>query len=319
MTNRKRFLLWMVLGVVVLIVLIPYGIAVSESDGQPPDTLFAQSAIVDVDGIFLHVRQWEPVGPEKGRILLVHGLGGSTYSWRYTVGPLSEEGFRVLAVDLPAFGYSSRQRGLDHSQRQRSTLLWQFLEQEDPGQTWILAGHSMGGGTVAAMAMERPQQTEGIVLVAGAVFETNRGAASRILAFPPAGRWAEVLVEGLVVREERIRSSLTSAYGRTPSEEEVRAHLAPLEQAGTAGALVDLLRTAGNEPLETLKNSAVPVWAIWGERDAWVPLDQAVRLQEEIERTELSVVEGAYHCPMETHPEAFNRILLDLLAHSMDD
>ncbi len=319
MTNRKRRLLMAVLGLVVLIWLIPYGIPVTESEGQPPEAVFAQSSIADVHGVFLHVRQWEAVGSEKGRILLVHGLGGSTYSWRYTVRPLSEAGFRVLAVDLPAFGYSSRQRGLDHSQRERSALLWQLLEQEDPGQNWILAGHSMGGGTVAAMAMERPQQSEGIVLVAGALFETSRGPVSRILAFPPAGRWAEVLVERLVVREERIRTSLTSAYGRTPTEEEVRAHLEPLAQPGTAGALLDLIRTAGNEPLETLKNSKVPVWAIWGEQDAWVPIDQAVRLQEEIERTELRVVEGARHCPMETHPETFNRILLDLLADRIDD
>src|SRR5688572_23523049 len=40
-------------------------------------------------------------------LVLVHGFGGSTYSWRLVMPRLAES-FRVIAVDLNGFGYTQR-------------------------------------------------------------------------------------------------------------------------------------------------------------------------------------------------------------------
>jgi pimeloyl-ACP methyl ester carboxylesterase len=64
-----------------------------------------------------------------GNILLIHGLGGSTFSFRNNAEALSSAGYNVIAVDLPAFGYSDRKRNIDHSQDNRARLLWLMIEE----------------------------------------------------------------------------------------------------------------------------------------------------------------------------------------------
>lgn len=51
----------------------------------------------------------------------------------------------------------------------------------------------------------------------------------------------------------------------------------------------------------------------WGENDTWVPLAQGERLAGDLPWSELVVIPGAAHCPMETHALEFNSILLDFL------
>jgi pimeloyl-ACP methyl ester carboxylesterase len=77
--------------------------------------------------------------------------------------------------------------------------------------------------------------------------------------------------------------------------------------------MIDLLLTAKNEPLEKLASSNVPISGIWGSEDAWVPVSEAESIQSLIPAFEYRVIEGASHCPMETHPSEFNRILANIL------
>ncbi len=66
---------------------------------------FTGSRFEAVDGITLHYSVWKPAEKKtKGKVLLVHGLGGSTFSWRNNVAALTEEGYFVMAVDLPGIG-----------------------------------------------------------------------------------------------------------------------------------------------------------------------------------------------------------------------
>jgi hypothetical protein len=64
------------------------------------DLADAESRFVTVDGIELHYRD---AGAGESVIVLLHGFGASTFSWREVIGPLSERG-RVIAFDRPAFG-----------------------------------------------------------------------------------------------------------------------------------------------------------------------------------------------------------------------
>ena len=152
-------------GLIIMFVLVGVAPFVLAIDGSvESDTLpFTNSAFAVVDDVNLHYRAWMPKKPVIGKILFVHGLGGSTFSWRYTVDTLQEAGHAVVTVDLPGFGYSDRTRGLDHSQTARARYLWALLEEldqtlmpdTDRNQLWNLVGHSMGGGTITAMALAR--------------------------------------------------------------------------------------------------------------------------------------------------------------------
>ncbi len=304
-------------GLVVLLglfLIIPYFVPLSKPPEEPVKAPYLQSEYFTYENVTLHYREFEPVdAPVQGQILLVHGLGGSTDSFRHNFGPLAEAGYRVVAVDLPGFGYSERNIGFNHHQSSRAAMLWELIAYLSEDQTpWHLVGHSMGGGTVAAMAAAAPQRTHKVVLVGGALGD-NSPIPGTLLKMPPLGRWIQILLERVVITEERIESYLASAYGRPALDVEVEAFLEPLEMPGTAYSALGLLETSGSLPEEALKPLKVPVVGIWGEEDTWVSLEEGRALGEVFEDYTLHVIPGAAHCPMETHEATFNRLLLEAL------
>ncbi len=304
-----------------LLSIIPYLIPLEEERTFSSEKPFVESEFKEVNGIDLHYRSFNPENiVPKGKILFVHGLGGSTFSWRENMTFLKDAGYLVLAVDLPGFGYSTKASGTNHSQESRSNLLWTLLDEVDKNLDeltaslgWTLVGHSMGGGTVTAMTIERPDDTENLILVDGAVFENQPGFASTFLSYPPLSRGIKVVFDRILLKRSRIEDFLTSAYGRLATSEEIDGYLEPLQMPGTPNVAVDLVKTAKNVPVEGLQESQVPVLALWGQEDTWVPLSQAENLQELIPRTEITAIAGAFHCPMETHADLFNETLLQFL------
>lgn len=339
MRRLRRFSLAMAI-LFLLISLAPYLIPVSAAAGQTKAP-FSNSAFRDINGVRLHYQAWPPanppasssgnqspgasagqatIGAAAGKVLLVHGLGGSTVSWQENVTALQAAGFWTIAVDLPGFGYSTRQTGFDHSQASRARLVWSLLESlesevpaEQRATPWHLVGHSMGGGTIVAMALADPARTASLVLVDGAVFDTAPGPANLVFRFPPAARWLQVLLERVLVKPERIAGFLANAGGQPVPPERVAAYYQALSVPGTARAFADIVRTSRNEPVEGIAPLKMPVRAIWGDADTWVPLTQAEQIRQKVPRLALAVIPGAAHTPMETHPEAFNALLTGFL------
>lgn len=295
---------------------LPYVIPLPED--REVEEPFAESARISIEGVSLHYRIWEPE-EIRGKIILVHGLGGSTFSWRHNIEALVNTGYVVTAVDLPGFGYSSRQKGADHSQKARSRVLWHLMDEIDgslkagaASMGWNLVGHSMGGGTITAMALQKPPRVNSLVFVAGAVHGRPPGAISRVLSYPPLVRWLKVAYP-YILTPERVQGLLASAYGEEPSAGDVRGYLEPLALPGTVDTLADLLRTPRGFT-DDLENIKVPALLVWGENDAWVPLEFGEMLADNLPDAELLVMPDTGHCPMETRPEEFNQALLDFLA-----
>lgn len=118
------------IGVLFVAIVLPYLIPTQVALTELPSQAFAESRYVHVGNTLVHFRQWEPQAPTLGKVLMVHGLGGSTFSWRHNVKPLVSAGYLVVAVDLPGFGYSDRWSNV-FGQADRATLLWQLLTKID--------------------------------------------------------------------------------------------------------------------------------------------------------------------------------------------
>jgi 2-hydroxy-6-oxonona-2,4-dienedioate hydrolase len=306
-------ILSVVLVIFLLISIIPYLIPLKSSNTDLYDLAFDNSIFSEIGQVKLHYRSWVPGEAGRGNILLVHGFGGSTFSWRYTAPYLAEKGFYVVAADLPGFGLSERVPGYNHTAENRATHIWTLMDELAPGQNWHLVGHSMGGATVAEMALQRPAQTKSLTLAAGAVIERGLTQPNILLRYPPAARWARVLSTNYFISESRVAQLLVSAYGRTPSSEEVSGYYLPLTVQGTDRVLIDLLQTGITTPGQKLAELTVPVLCLWGEADAWVPLEQGETAAAIIPGAELVVIPGEGHCPMETAPEQFNRELFEFI------
>jgi pimeloyl-ACP methyl ester carboxylesterase len=284
-----------------------------------PEQPYPDSRIATLDGLRWHTRAGGPEG--RPLVVLIHGFAGSTASWERTRPVLHGRGWRTLAIDLPAFGYSDR----NPLPTDEAAALWQLIEAERQGQSVALVGHSMGADVVTRLALARPDATQGLVLVDGAPALGDarsgswRGTTLRtLLAYPPVPRWIDWYASHWLYTPEKFGELLGSAYGRAPTPTEIEAYLAPLQVEGTSAAILARMSRRGDPlPADVASRLTLPITLIWGRNDTWVPLAVGERAQQRLPQAELKVIEGAGHNPMETHPEAFTLLLLQALDNAI--
>ncbi len=285
-----------------------------------PTQVFSQqpypnSHFIEIDNLNIHYQHSPNSGtPLMGRVVLLHGFACSTYSWRKNIPALVEAGYEVVAIDIPPFGYSERPKERNLSFSAQAEIVWQVLDQIPVAgeNNWHLVGHSMSAATVGAMAVLRPEQTTSVIYVDGIVFNSGKGPFHSIqwLMRPKALVWpVSWLGQWIVISRKRVKTVLSRAYGRPASREEVAGYLKPLKRKGTARSVIDLFAYA--RPVFPYSTDSIrsPGLIIWGERDL-IPMREARELQNQLIGVELVSLPEAAHCPMETHTDIFNDVLL---------
>jgi len=64
---------------------------------------------------------------------------------------------------------------------------------------------------------------------------------------------------------------------------------------------------------EELRRARVPILLAYGDRDPWVPLEQAVKLRRQLPDARLFVAPGVGHVVVAERPSAFNTVMLQFL------
>jgi len=149
---------------------------------------------LDIDGIDV---AYSDCGHGAHTLLLIHGLNSYIPEWQANLGPLSER-YRVVAIDLPGYGRSSKGNYL-YSMAFFARVVERVIERLDLRHV-TLVGHSMGGQIALTHALVYPGRAESLVLVAPAGFETfTAGEQAFILGqldknvakfAPPEAIWA---------------------------------------------------------------------------------------------------------------------------------
>lgn len=305
MRTLRRILLTL-LSLLLVLALLPYLVPMPERIALPSSSPFPNGKMTEACGTRWHLRHWRPSGEPRALVLLLHGFSGSSYSWRLTGPALADAGYLALAIDLPPFGYSSRQ-SFDAA---LSDCVAQLAQAEAGELPLVAVGHSMGAAVTARIALRLPGT--GLVLVDGGL---RTGAPEiryrRLLRLAPVQRWIEVVTHHVALRPERFAGILESAYGREPSLDEIAGYREPLLVAGTAPAL--LLGISGADIAMRPEQLTLPTLIIWGRQDQWVPPRVGSALLEQLPASRLEWIEDAGHNPMETHPEQFMALLLNYL------
>ncbi|MBI2425646.1 MAG: alpha/beta hydrolase [Candidatus Hydrogenedentes bacterium] len=328
MTRFRKWLKILGLSALALLLLamaLPYAFPIAPYDAAITGP-FPESRTAVLAGARIHYRYWQPATAPKGNIVLVHGFCGSTFSWRKNIPFLVEKGFRVLAVDMPSFGYSDRSPEMNRGMAASNAYVWGAVDaaaQENAipaGERWWLAGHSMGGGIIEGMGQVAPERVAGLIFVDGGGFG-NEGAGGvissgirTVLSIGPLRRWVEVYAKHRAFTESNIRTLLASAFGEEPDDEAVRGYLDALKVPRTASAILDLARARSSAEIKLDAASiTAPALIVWGEQDSWLPLERGKRLNEQIKGSEMAVIPGTGHNCMETRPKEFNEAVWKFL------
>ena len=134
-----------------LVLLCASSVFAASADGAP----FEDSRYYQSGDYSLHYRVVPAEGETRGRVLMLHGFLCSTYTWRNLAREMAALGFECVLVDLPDFGYSTRETP-EMQIVPREELVVSLMRSFAPTEEWIVAGHSMGGGVAVNIAVEHP-------------------------------------------------------------------------------------------------------------------------------------------------------------------
>ncbi len=155
--------------------------------GLPP------GQFVEVDGFKIRFIQ-EGRGQD---VVLIHGLCESIVTWRLNFNDLTKR-YRVTALDLPGFGFSSKLVEKDYSLDSQSQRIFEFMDKLNIVKPHLVA-HSMGGAIAAWMIKSQPTKINKVVLLAPAV---NRAI---IWFHPRAAEWFGKVVRPFIVNQALIK------------------------------------------------------------------------------------------------------------------
>ncbi len=125
-------------------------------------------AAVPINGRFLEVdgERFHYVEEGKGPpLVMIHGLMGSSRNLTYALSAQLREHFRVITLDRPGSGYSTRHKGTPADLPAQAWQVATFIKTLDLGQPLVL-GHSLGGAISLALALDYPHAVSGVILVA---------------------------------------------------------------------------------------------------------------------------------------------------------
>lgn len=112
-------------------------------------------------GVVHHVE----MGPRDAQpLVMIHGLSGQLQHFTYALAGLLAEDFRVIVVDRPGCGYSTRTDDTPADPAVQGRMIGEALDKlkvEKP----VLVGHSLGGAVALAMAMNRPDRIGALALL----------------------------------------------------------------------------------------------------------------------------------------------------------
>jgi pimeloyl-ACP methyl ester carboxylesterase len=280
-----------------------------------PNSVFRQ-----VSSYRVHYRLWNDSIPvPKGKVLLIHGFCGSTFCWRNNADVLAKAGYKVLAVDLPGFGYSERSSTLNQSQSNRARMIWELLDAVDGSDTskWNVVGHSMGGGTAEAVALMRLSRTRTLTILDGMIFLENGDVNLGIVGLVNHPMYKRMLLdytEHSYLSFHNFRKELKKTYGFLPDTLTTMGYWEPLQIPGTAETVVNLLANSKEvQELKATELSRLPVLVIWGKKDRTIRLSTGKKLKRAVPSVDLKVIPNIRHMAMETNPEIFNPMLLEFL------
>lgn len=274
-----------------------------------PDDAEGGDFITLADGTRLHYLQ---TGNRGDALLLIHGFMGSSEEWFRNIDVLAQT-YRVWAIDLIGFGYSSRVTARTYSLKYFARAVREFMELQDiPRATMI--GHSMGGAIALELAHDYPAIVNKLILIAPASYLAQIPTAINLAARMPLVPRALI---GLTMTSERARmAAWRNAFGNTNrlvmQDAASRARTARVK--GTADAMVAMIASPSASDLPTgLERIAAPTLIISGDKDRAVPHWLCKRLARKLPNARLVALEGAGHLPHVECPEIVNRWMLDFM------
>lgn len=252
-------------------------------------------------------------------LLLIHGMAGSSATWREIIPQLSEK-YRVIAPDLLGHGMSAKPRG-DYSLGAFAVFLRDLLDELGVDRATVI-GQSLGGGIAMQFTHQHRDYCERLALIGSGGLGPDLSPLLRILSAPGAELVLPIVAPQPVLNlGNKLGSWLTSAGIHAPRAGEMWHSYSSLSDARTRQAFLRTLRSVVDyrgqavSALNKLHVAAgLPSLLIWGDSDRIIPVAHAYAAHDALEGSRLEVLEGIGHYPHVEAPLTVAEILEDFIS-----
>ena len=288
---------------------------------RPKPRSESSSPAYDVQFRTIHGYRRAFVHAGKGpAILLIHGIGDSSDTWRDLIRELARD-HTVIAPDLLGHGRSDKPRA-DYSVAAYANAMRDLLTVLDIEKATVV-GHSLGGGVAMQFAYQYPERCERLVVVSSggvsrevtpllrAASLPPAHAVLPLLQFPVARTLGKALFKLLELFDHdigrdaddmlRIFDALPDATSRAAF---IRTLHAVVDWRGQVITMLD----------RCYLTRGMPTLLIWGDRDAVIPYEHAKLAHAAMPGSRLETFRGAGHFPHHSDPKRFVEVLYDFLA-----
>lgn len=243
-----------------------------------------------VDDLDIHYYEG---GPQDGQVvLLVHGFGADKDNWPRFARHLTDR-YRVIAVDLPGFGDSSRPDNISYDVGSQAERLVDFARALGIGRMHLV-GNSMGGQIVAVLAARHPEQVLSLALFDNAGIDAPR--KSEFIQRMEKGENPLILS-----RAEDFPALLEFVFVQPPALPERLQHYLgerAVERSAfnrkVLGQLLD--RYIPLEP--ELPRITAPTLLLWGDRDRLLDVSSVEVMKPLLRRPSVVIMRDVGHVPM---------------------
>jgi pimeloyl-ACP methyl ester carboxylesterase len=271
---------------------------------------------VQIDGRSVNfVDYGGPGSDELEPVVFVHGLGGCWQNFLENIPRAAAEGRRVIALDLPGFGFSEMPEE-EISISGYGRLVNSLCDELDLGEV-VMVGNSMGGFISAETAIQFPARVARVVLVSAAGVTTSDLRARPIMAgarVVAAVATRTATMSERVVRRRHLRHLVYHSFIRHPTRIRNELLYEITRGSGRPGFLDALQAIMNYDFRDRLPEIGCPTLIVWGTEDMLVPSSDADEFERLIPRSRKVIFRDTGHMAMLERPQTFNDCMMEFLA-----
>lgn len=255
------------------------------------------SQFMTIEGQRVHFRDQGKGAP----VVLLHGMGASLHTWEPWVAAL-QDSFRLLSVDLPAFGLTGSHPQHDYRLEAYLDFVHRFAERLSL-DTFSIVGNSLGGAIAWNYAAAHPERVHKLILIDAAGFpQPDRKPTLGVrLASTPGLKQ----IVRYVTPRSLIAKSMYEVYGDTSRlrEEVIDRYYEMMLAEGNREAFI--ARQGAHFPFyrDKLEDVHQATLIQWGAKDHWIPVALGDSFAQALPNARLIIYPDAGHLPMEEIPE----------------
>ncbi len=314
-------MIWLLVAGVLSFIVVPLLIPATTTGTMTNRAVSTSGEFVSLNGLDVHIEKRDYSGAcdcNAPLIVLMHGFGASTFSWRDVITPLSASG-TVVAYDRPGFGFTERPTSWTgenpYGFAGNFALLDAIIERFGAGKEVVLVGHSAGGQLAAEYTRLNPAKVQRLVLADPAILTTGAGPEwlNVVLRIPQMDSLGPLLVAGIASSgDDLLRQSYDNQAALTP--EVYDGYHQPLKVIGWERGFWEFTTAPrANDLVANLATIATPTLLITGDNDTVVPTSDTEELATLMPNTTLVVISQSGHLPQEEQAALFATALTDWL------